>query len=92
MPQISSLNFMISLFAHSSYRVSQVRIFGSDHIPSSALKPMLLTAKPIGPTAGGHASIFNPCFSTMSNNLSAMPLGRLAPDSHFSIVDSLVLR
>jgi hypothetical protein len=27
----------------------------------------------------------------MSNNLSAMPLGRFAPVSHFSTVDSLVL-
>src|ERR1035437_4022156 len=39
-----------------------------------------------------HAKIFSPCFSTISNNLSAMPLGLFAPDSHFSTVDSLVLR
>ena len=38
------------------------------------------------------ASTFNPCFSTMSNNLRAMPLGFFAPLSHFSMVDSLVLR
>ena len=39
-----------------------------------------------------HASTCNPCFWTMASSLRAMPLGRLAPVSHFSTVDSLVLR
>ncbi len=34
----------------------------------------------------------NPCFCTIESSLSAMPLGRLAPVSHFSTVLSLVLR
>ena len=38
------------------------------------------------------ASTFRPCFSTMASNLSAMPLGRLVPASHFWTVDSLVFR
>jgi hypothetical protein len=29
------------------------------------------------------ASIFSPCFSTTANSLSAMPLGRFVPASHF---------
>ena len=33
-----------------------------------------------------------PCFSTMESSFSAMPLGCFAPVSHFSTVDSLVLR
>ena len=33
-----------------------------------------------------------PCLSIMASSLSAMPLGRLAPVSHFSTVLSLVLR
>jgi len=33
-----------------------------------------------------------PCFWTTASNLSASPLGRLAPVSHFSTVLSLVLR
>ena len=36
--------------------------------------------------------IFNPCFCTTASNLSAAPLGRFAPVSHFSTVLSLVLR
>ena len=38
------------------------------------------------------ASASRPCFSTTASSLSAIPLGRFAPVSHFSIVDSLVLR
>jgi hypothetical protein len=37
------------------------------------------------------ASIFKPCFSTMSSSFRAMPLGRLAPLSHFSTVDSAAM-
>lgn len=29
------------------------------------------------------ANTFNPCFCTTTNSLSAMPLGRFAPASHF---------
>jgi hypothetical protein len=29
------------------------------------------------------ANTFNPCFCTTANSLSAMPLGRFAPASHF---------
>ena len=36
--------------------------------------------------------IFNPCFCTTASSLSAAPLGRFAPVSHFSTVLSLVLR
>ena len=39
-----------------------------------------------------HANISSPCFWIIASNFNAMPLGRLAPDSHFSTVDSLVLR
>jgi hypothetical protein len=39
-----------------------------------------------------YARTFRPCFSTISSSLRAMPLGFFAPDSHFSMVDSLVLR
>ncbi len=39
-----------------------------------------------------YASTPSPCFWTTANNLSAMPLGCLLPDSHFWTVDSLVLR
>jgi hypothetical protein len=38
------------------------------------------------------ANTDNPCLSTIASNLSAIPLGCFAPDSHFSTVDSLVLR
>ena len=38
------------------------------------------------------ASTLSPCFSTTASNLSAMPLGRLVPASHFCTVDSLVFR
>ena len=37
-------------------------------------------------------STFKPCFSTTASSLSAMPLGRLVPASHFCTVDSLVFR
>ena len=39
-----------------------------------------------------HASTFKPCLSTTARSLSAMPLGRLVPASHFCTVDSLVFR
>ena len=42
--------------------------------------------------SGVQASTFSPCFSTISNNFSAIPLGLFTPDSHFSTVDSLVFR
>ena len=38
------------------------------------------------------ASTLSPCFSTTASSLSAMPLGRLVPASHFCTVDSLVFR
>ncbi len=38
------------------------------------------------------ASTLSPCFSTTASNLSAMPLGRFVPASHFWTVDSLVFR
>ncbi len=38
------------------------------------------------------ASTCSPCFWTMESSLSAIPLGRLAPVSHFSMVDSLVFK
>ena len=41
---------------------------------------------------GDHANIFKPCFCTIMSSLIAMPLGRFTPVSHFSTVDSLVLR
>ena len=37
-------------------------------------------------------STFRPYFSTTASSLSAMPLGRFVPASHFWTVDSLVLR
>lgn len=44
------------------------------------------------PAHADQASSCRPCFSTMASSFKAMPLGRLAPVSHFSTVDSLVLR
>lgn len=38
------------------------------------------------------AKTSNPYFFTTASNLSAIPLGCLLPDSHFWMVDSLVLR
>ena len=50
-----------------------------------------------GRSQSGHwpqaqANTLSPCFSTTASNLSAMPLGRLVPASHFCTVDSLVFR
>ena len=39
-----------------------------------------------------YANTSRPCFSTILSNLSAMPLGFLAPVSHFSTVLSLVFK
>lgn len=39
-----------------------------------------------------YTSASRPCFSTTDRSLSAIPLGCFAPVSHFSMVDSLVLR
>src|SRR5690606_37182930 len=38
------------------------------------------------------AKAFNPCFLATCSSLSAIPLGRFAPDSHFATVLSVVLR
>ena len=43
-------------------------------------------------TSNAYAKTFNPCFWTTDSSLSAMPLGRFAPVSHFWTVDSLVFR
>ena len=40
--------------------------------------------------AGHQESTFRPSFSTTANSLSAIPLGRFVPVSHFRAVDSLV--
>jgi|CXWL01.1.fsa_nt_gi hypothetical protein len=37
-----------------------------------------------------YARTFSPCFRTTDSSLSAMPLGRFAPVSHFWTVDSLL--
>lgn len=42
--------------------------------------------------ANAYARILMPCFSTTLSSFKAMPLGCFAPVSHFSTVDSLVLR
>ena len=57
---------------------------------------LVATASLVHPCLGGgdapQASTFKPCFSTTASSLSAMPLGRLVPASHFCTVDSLVFR
>lgn len=39
-----------------------------------------------------YSRIFRPCFCTTLSNFNDIPLGRLAPVSHFCTVDTLVFR
>lgn len=57
----------------------------NDHCGSRAPHPRASAYRP-------QASTLRPYFSTTASNLSAMPLGRLVPASHFCTVDSLVFR
>jgi hypothetical protein len=57
---------------------------------ASILRPGIMAAP--RSTRRSQASILRPCFWTMVRSLTAMPLGFFTPLSHFSTVDSLVLR
>jgi hypothetical protein len=75
-------------------RDSGPRTGGNNRISSwlGALHTPTPDPSPRGPKGGTYARICRPCFRTSASSFSAIPLGRLAPVSHFSTVLSLVLR
>lgn len=78
----------------TSYGVTELRSYGESYGDSESYGDRVTVTvyfTPKLPTVD-QASSSSPCFCTIASNFRAIPLGRLAPVSHFSTVDSLVLR